>query len=223
MIAQASNFVTSVNDAFIFVVAVSVFFLALITILMVVFAIKYNRKRNKKASNIRYNTPLEIAWTVIPTILVLIMFWVGWNGYIKMAHAPKDAMNVDVTAQMWQWKFKYKNGKESDTLYIPLNKPVNFRLHSLDVDHSFYIPAFRIKKDVIPNRQNTVWFTPEEEGEYLLTCAEYCGLRHSYMYTKVEVIPESTFNAWLNGKTNINLASGDSSSENQKNSGETIK
>jgi cytochrome c oxidase subunit 2 len=212
MIADASNFVVTVNDAFIFVVAVSVFFLALITILMVVFVIKYNSKRVKKATNIRGNLPLEITWTVIPTLLVLIMFWVGWNGYKEMAHAPKDAMNIDVTAQMWQWKFKYNNGKESDTLYVPLNKDVNFRLHSLDVDHSFFIPDFRIKKDVIPNRTNTVWFRPEKEGEYVLTCAEYCGLRHSYMRAVVKVIPESAFSAWLNGNENTNVASDDSSS-----------
>jgi cytochrome c oxidase subunit 2 len=198
MIAEASNFVDSVDSAFIFVVAVSVFFLVLITVLMVTFVIKYNSKRNKKGKNIRYNVPLEITWTVVPIILVLIMFWVGWEGYIKMAHPPKDSMQVDVTAQMWQWRFKYKNGKQSDTLYVPLNKPVEFRLHSMDVDHSFFIPAFRIKKDVIPNRDNTVWFRPEKEGEYVLTCAEYCGLRHSYMMTKVRVIPESTFTAWLN-------------------------
>ncbi len=212
MIADASNFVVTVNDAFIFVVAVSVFFLALITVLMVVFVIKYNSKRFKKAKNIRGNIILEITWTVIPTLLVLVMFWVGWNGYKQMAHAPKDAMNIDVTAQMWQWKFKYKNGKQSDTLYVPLNKNVNFNLHSLDVDHSFFIPDFRIKKDVIPNRTNTVWFKAEKEGDYVLTCAEYCGLRHSYMQATVRVIPESTFSAWLNGKGNINLASGDSSS-----------
>ena len=206
MIADASNFVVTVNDAFILVVAISVFFLALITVLMVTFVIKYNSKRVKRAKNIHGNIPLEITWTVIPTLLVLIMFWVGWNGYKQMAHAPKDAMNIDVTAQMWQWKFKYNNGKVSDTLYIPVNKDVNFRLHSLDVDHSFFIPAFKIKKDVIPNRTNTVWFRPGKEGEYVLTCAEYCGLRHSYMQAIVSVIPESTFTAWLNSKPNVDVA-----------------
>ena len=211
MIAQASNFVTSVDDAFIIVVSICVFFLALITVLMVVFVVKYSSKRNKKAENVRYNVPLEIAWTVIPIILVLIMFWIGWKGYYQMSHPPQNAMQVDVTAQMWQWKFKYKNGKQSDTLYVPLNKAVNFHLHSMDVDHSFFIPAFRIKKDVIPGRTNEVWFKPEKEGEYVLTCAEYCGLRHSYMMTKVKVVPESTFNAWLNGSKELNVAANDSS------------
>ena len=206
MIADASNFVVTVNDAFILVVAISVFFLTLITVLMVTFVIKYNSKRVKKAKNIHGNLPLEITWTVIPTLLVIVMFWVGWNGYKEMAHPPKDAMTIDVTAQMWQWKFKYDNGKESDTLYIPVNKDVSFRLHSLDVDHSFFIPAFKIKKDVIPNRTNVVWFRPGKEGEYVLTCAEYCGLRHSYMQAIVSVIPESTFTEWLNGKPNVNVA-----------------
>jgi cytochrome c oxidase subunit 2 len=122
MIAQASNFVNTVDSAFIFVVAVCVFFLALITTLMIVFVVKYNSKKNKRGKNIRYNVPLEITWTVVPIILVLIMFWVGWKGYVQMTHPPKDSMQVDVTAQMWQWSFTYKNGKKSDTLYVPLNK-----------------------------------------------------------------------------------------------------
>jgi len=200
MLASASNFVESVNTTFLFILIVSVFFLVLITSLMIIFVIKYSRKKNPKGKNIHGNIPLEITWTVVPTLLVLVMFWLGWVGYKEMADAPEDAMIIDVTAQMWQWKFKYSNGTESDTLYVPLNKPVKVSLRSLDVNHSFYIPAFKMKKDVLPNRNNTAWFIAEELGSYTLTCAEYCGLRHSYMLTKVVVLPSKDFDDWLNKK-----------------------
>jgi len=167
---------------------------------MIIFVIKYSRKKNPKGKNIHGNITLEITWTVVPTLLVLVMFWLGWVGYKEMADAPEDAMIIDVTAQMWQWKFKYSNGTESDTLYVPLNKPVKVSLRSLDVNHSFYIPAFKMKKDVLPNRNNTAWFIAEELGSYTLTCAEYCGLRHSYMLTKVVVLPSKDFDDWLNKK-----------------------
>ncbi len=198
MIIAQSDFVKSVDFAFFFIIAVSVFFLVLITVLMIYFVFKYNRKRNPKAKNIHGNVPLEILWTVVPTILVLFMFYFGWVGYKEMSSIPKDAIVVDVTAQMWKFNFKYANGRVSDTLYVPVNKPVKVVLNSIDVNHAFYIPAFRVKKDVIPGRQNTAWFTATEEGSYTIFCAEYCGLNHSYMYTQVVALPENNFLTWLN-------------------------
>ncbi len=197
MFSGASNFVNSTDTTFFFIVAVSVFFLVLITVSMIYFVIRYSRKRNPKAKNIHGNIPLEITWTVIPTILVLIMFWMGWAGYKQLAHAPEDAMNIDVTAQMWRWTFKYPNGTSSDTLYVPINKPVKVLLHSRDVNHSFFIPAFRVKKDVIPNRNNSAWFQADKLGTYDIFCAEYCGLNHSHMLSKVVVMPQDSFNTWL--------------------------
>lgn len=198
MIADASNFVGMVDSTFFILVAICVFFLVLITTLMIVFVVKYSRKKNPKATNIHGSVPLEITWTVIPTLIVLVMFWLGWTGYVQMATPPKDAMVVDVYAQMWKWSFKYSNGKEADSLYLPVNKPVLFNLHSKDVDHSFFVPAFKIKKDVIPNRTNHEWFKPEQTGVYDIFCAEYCGLRHSYMLSKVVVMPMNDFLAWAN-------------------------
>lgn len=200
MFSGPSNFVESVDTAFWVVMVISVIFLVLITFLMVYFVIKYSKKRNPKATNIHGNIPLEIAWTVIPTILVLIMFWFGWVGYKEMTNVPDDAMVIDVTAMMWKWTFKYENGVESDTLYIPINTNIKLNLHSLDVNHAFFVPAFRVKKDVIPNRDNFVWFNISEEGSYDIACAEYCGLNHWNMYTKVIVIPERNFNFWLQNK-----------------------
>lgn len=198
MFNGASNFAHDVDAVFLFTLIVSVFFLVLITGLMIYFVIRYNRKRNPKATNVHGNVGLEIAWTVIPTILVLIMFWWGWKGYSDMSDVPEDALTIDVNAQMWKWDFKYANGKVADSLYVPVNTPIKLNLISLDVTHAFYIPAFRIKKDVYPNQRRVVWFESDEIGDYDIACAEYCGLNHSYMYNKVKVVSEAKFNDWLN-------------------------
>jgi len=198
MFSGASNFVSSTDTTFFFIVSVSVFFLVVITFCMVYFVIRYNKKRHPKAKNIHGNIPLEITWTLIPTLLVMVMFWMGWENYIKMDNPPSDAMNIDVIAQMWRWSFKYPNGVTADTLYVPVNKPVKVLLNSRDVNHSFFVPAFRLKKDVIPNRHNYAWFLADKVGTYDLFCAEYCGLNHSHMLNKVVVLPQDSFNTWLN-------------------------
>lgn len=198
MVIAQSEFVQSVDFAFFFIIAIAVFFLVLITGLMIYFVFKYNRRKNPKAKNIHGNTGLEILWTVIPTVLVLFMFYFGWKGYQQMSQIPEDSMIVNVTAQMWKWSFKYSNGKTSDTLFVPVNKDIQVVLNSLDVNHSFYIPAFRVKKDVIPNKKNNSWFKATEVGSHPIFCAEYCGLNHSYMYTEVVVLPENHFTAWVN-------------------------
>lgn len=197
MLADASNFVQPVDNTFIIIVSICTFFLLLITALMVTFVIKYNSKRNKKAKNIRGSMPLEITWTVVPVLIVLYMFYLGWTGYSEEVHAPKNAMVVNVYGQMWRWSYKYANGVEADTLYVPLNQPVKLLLHSRDVDHSFYIPAFRIKKDVIPGRTNWQWFIPTRTGTFQVFCALYCGLDHSYMYSAVVVLPKDQYEKWM--------------------------
>jgi cytochrome c oxidase subunit 2 len=193
MLAQASNITTYVDHTFIFIVSVSLFFLILITGLMIYFVIKYSRKKNPRATNIHGNLSLEIAWTVIPTLLTLVMFWYGWTDYKYESEPPADSYNIDVYAQMWHWSFKYPNGLITDTLFLPMNEDIKVNIHSKDVDHSFFVPAFRVKKDAIPGRNNFAWFRCDKEGEYNLFCAEYCGLDHSYMKTKVIVMPGNDF------------------------------
>ena len=209
MFDGASNFAHSVDSVFLFTLIVSVFFLVLITLLMIFFVFKYSRKRNPKATNIEGHVGLEILWTAIPTVLVLIMFWYGWIGYKEMADIPDDAMTVDVTAMMWNWKFKYDNGRETDSLYVPVNTPVVLNLRSSDVNHAFYIPAFRIKKDVYPGQDRKIWFEATNEGAYDIACAEYCGLQHSYMYSKIFVLSENDFNKWMNQEEQIQTDSQD--------------
>ncbi len=205
MSSGASNFVESVDSVFLLAIAIAVFFLVLITFLMITFIIKYNRKRNPRAENVHSNTKLEIIWTVIPTLLVLILFWYGWVGYKKMVDIPENAMTVEVTAQMWKWQFTYENGTVSDTLYVPYQQPIKLVLRSVDVNHSFFIPAFRLKKDVYPGTERLAWFIANDIGEYDIACAEYCGMHHSYMYSKIVSMPEEQFNNWLYGVSDEDL------------------
>ena len=193
----ASNFVQGVDLTFIIILGISVFFLISITAVMIYFVIRYSRKKNPKATNIEGNNTLEIVWTVIPLILVLVMFYFGWLGYRPMRQVPEGAVPIKAIGQMWSWMFEYENGKKSAELVVPLNKPVKLNLFSRDVIHSLYIPAFRIKEDVVPGKNNYMWFTAQTEGEYDIFCAEYCGDRHSYMLSKVRVLPEAEYNSWL--------------------------
>jgi cytochrome c oxidase subunit 2 len=201
MLSNASNFIKEVDGVFLFILGISVLLLILITFLMVYFVIKYNRAKNPRPKNIKGNTTLEIIWTVIPTILVIGMFYYGWYGYKKMTAAPKDSFEINVIAKMWQWEFYYPNGLKTDSLVVPINKPVKLNLKSIDVNHSFFIPAFRIKKDAIPNKDNYLWFIAEETGVYDIACAEYCGLRHSYMYSKLYAVHQNEFDEWYKGKS----------------------
>lgn len=207
---NASNFVTGVDKAFFLIMGISLVFLVGLTFTMIYFIYKYNNKKNPHATQIKGSTKLEIIWTVIPTILVMVMFYYGWAGWAPMRTAPKDTFNVTVTGRMWNFTFQYENGKQTDTLYVPQNKAVKMKLVSMDVIHGFYIPAFRIKEDVVPGREKMSWFIPEREGSFELFCSEYCGMNHSYMYTYVKVLPEDKFNAWYVDTTKVAEAAVDS-------------
>ena len=206
--SEASNFVSSFNTSFYLIAGISLLFLAGLTVLMLYFVFRYNSKKNKTATQIEGNNLLEIAWTVIPIILSLVMFYYGWAGWKPMNKAPKDAINITSVARMWSFLFQYENGKESPELIIPVNVPVKINLVSLDVIHSLFIPEFRIKSDMIPGREKSMWFVPETEGEYNLFCAEYCGLRHSFMNTKVKVLSNDKFYAWYGDTSSVSSIAG---------------
>ena len=193
---DASNFVSTYNIAFYSIAGISMILLTGLTLLMIYFIFRYNKKKNKEAVQIEGNTKLEVIWTVIPVILVLAMFYFGWAGWNPMTKAPKDALNITSTARMWSFSFKYENGKVSPDLIIPVNTPVKINLVSLDVIHSLFIPAFRVKSDMIPGREKMMWFLPQREGEYDLYCAEYCGLQHSYMQANVKVLSKEDYTLW---------------------------
>jgi len=197
-ITQASNFVHGVDKAFLVVLSISFFFLIGLTVVMIYFMYRYNNKRNPVATQIHGSTTLEIVWTVIPFLLTMVMFYYGWAGWKPMQKAPKDAMEVTVYARMWNFSYEYENGKRTDTLYLPKDKPVKLNLKAMDVLHSLYIPAFRVKQDMVPNKENNfMWFEPQRVGMYEIYCAEYCGLQHSYMYSYVKVMEDSAFQSFI--------------------------
>jgi cytochrome c oxidase subunit 2 len=197
MFSNASNFTQGVDMAFLIILSISFFFLIGITALMIYFVIKYNRKKNIHAVQIKDNPWVEATWTTVPLILVLLMFYYGYIGYLPMKNPPKDAMQITVIGKMWKWTFEYQGGKQSDTLYVPVNKAIKLNLVSEDVLHGFYVPAFRIKDDVVPGKANYSWFIAQQQGEYEVLCSSYCGIMHSYMGTDVKVVTEPFFKSWL--------------------------
>jgi cytochrome c oxidase subunit 2 len=197
MFSNASNFVHGVDSAFLIITGISVFFLVTLTALMIFFVVKYNRKKGKPAVQVKDNPWLEITWITIPMILVLYMFYIGWEGFIPMRQAPKDAMEVTAIGKMWKWEFEYSGNKFADTLVLPINKPVKVNLVSKDVLHGFFVPAFRIKEDVVPQKKNYSWFIPGELGQYDLFCTVYCGVSHSYMSAIVKIVSQAEYDKWI--------------------------
>jgi cytochrome c oxidase subunit 2 len=167
MYKSLTNYSDKVDDAFLFILSVIVFFFVAISITIVVFLVKYRAREGRVAKQIEGNNMLEVIWTVIPLILVLVMFYFGWRGWKPMfSKAPKDAMVINTTSRMWNFGFEYENGKRTDTLYIPANKAIKLDLESIDVIHSIYIPAFRLKQDMVPGDNKSVWFIANEPGRH---------------------------------------------------------
>jgi cytochrome c oxidase subunit 2 len=201
MFQGSSPFADSVDATFLVITGISLLVLIGLMGAMVYFIVRYSRKRNPNPENIEGNLPLELTWTIIPLILFMGMFYMGWRGYLATVEVPEGAITIGVTGRMWSWSFQYPNGMQVDTLHVPVNTPIKLALTSADVNHSFYIPAFRIKKDVIPNRNNFLWFSTPRAGSYDVACAEYCGLRHSYMYTKIVAHDSSGFESWYRAQS----------------------
>lgn len=203
-ITQASNFVEGVDRAFIVILGVSFFFLIVLTVVMIWFIYRYNRKRNPVPTQIHGSTSLEIVWTVIPFILTMVMFYYGWAGWKPMTKAPKDAYDITVVARMWNFSYEYENGMRTDTLFVPKDQPVKLNLKAMDVLHSFYIPAFRVKQDMVPNKKdNFMWFIPQKLGTYEIYCTEYCGMQHSYMLSTLKVLDRPDFEKMMSDTTKL--------------------
>jgi cytochrome c oxidase subunit 2 len=199
-----SNIAVGVNQAFIIILSVIFFFLIGLTAVMIYFIFRYRESKNPVATQIHGSTILEIIWTVIPILIVIAMFYYGWTSYKVMeTEPPKDALHINITARMWKWSFKYENGKRMDTLIIPQGKPIALKLNALDVIHSFYIPAFRIKRDMIPGKERKAWFIANSSGNYDIFCSQYCGLDHSGMITMVKVLTQKDFEKWYADTTAI--------------------
>jgi cytochrome c oxidase subunit 2 len=198
----ASNFAAEVDWVFHFINYINYFFFVLVVGIMCYFVWKYRQKgREVYARGPSHNMPLELGWTILPTIIVVVIFFIGFKGYVSMRTVPADAYQIDVTAQQWSWQFKYPNGATSPDLYVPAGKPVKLVMRSNDVLHSLYIPDFRVKQDVVPGRYTTMWFQADEatgeEKFHRLYCTEYCGKDHSRMNQRVFVLGEVQFNDWV--------------------------
>ncbi len=195
----ASSASASVDRMFGLIFWISVFFFALIVAVMIFFVIKYRRRGDDDSVEESPNDHLglELTWSIIPLILVCIIFYMGFKSYMELSVIPKDAYEVLVTAQKWSWKFTYPNGYEDKDLHVPAGKSIRLVMRSEDVIHAVYIPAFRIKKDVVPGRYTKAWFMAPKTGEYDLVCAEYCGTSHSDMRAKVIVKNQAEFDTWL--------------------------
>ncbi len=194
----ASTFAADIDWLYMVILYISIFFFVLVVGAMVLFAIKYRRRPGYEGdSRPLHNNALEITWTVIPSLIVCWIFAEGVNGYMDMMRPPVDTIDINVTARQWDWSFQYPNGAISDQLHIPNNRAILLNMRSEDVLHAFYVPAFRVKSDVVPGRVTTMWFQPILEGEFDLFCAEYCGTDHSRMRGKVVVQTPEEFARWL--------------------------
>lgn len=183
---------------------INVFFTLLIAAMVVVFVLKYrHRKGVKNESSAGHSTTLELTWTIIPTIIVLILYYYGFRSYMRMAIEPPNAYEIVATGRMWNWTFTYPNGYQGNELHVPGNTPVRVILRSEDVIHSLFIPAFRVKKDVVPGRYNRLWFnavkdtTSKDVDTYDIYCTAYCGTNHSIMLSKAKVHNPEDFDKWL--------------------------
>jgi cytochrome c oxidase subunit 2 len=196
--SQASTTAGQVDKVFYFIFWVSVFFFVLIVALMIFFAIRYRRQPGKDPdSSPSHNTALEITWSVIPFILVIIIFIMGFRSFLDMATPPGNAYEILVTGQKWKWFFTYPNGYVDEELHVPVDENIRLVLTSEDVIHSLFIPAFRVKMDAVPGRYNKTWFRPTTPGQFELLCTEYCGTGHSDMLTWAVVHEPGGFETWL--------------------------
>ncbi len=195
----ASSTAATVDYLYYYLSAVTVVMTALIFAAVFIFAIKYRRRSEDEIPPpIHGSLKLEIAWSVIPFIVMLTFFWWGAQIYFANASAPPDAMDVYVVGKQWMWKIQYPEGqREINELHVPIGRPVKVTLASEDVIHSFFIPAFRLKHDVVPGRYDTMWFTATKPGRYHIFCAEYCGTEHSGMVGWVNVMTEPDYENWL--------------------------
>lgn len=199
---QASTLAPETDALFLFLVALTGFVALLVFILITRFAIRYRRRPgNEKGADIPGFMSMEIAWSLVPLLIFMGIFLWGAVLYYQRSTPPPDAINVYVVAKQWMWKMQHLEGpREINELHVPLGAPVRLVMTSQDVIHSFFVPAFRIKQDVLPGRYTTHWFQATKPGRYHLFCAEYCGNLHSRMRGWIEVMPPPDFQKWLDSE-----------------------
>lgn len=198
---QASTFAVQVDGLFFLLLGLSLFFAVGVIFFIILFSVKYRRRsEDERPKPIEGSLLLELTWSIIPLVLSLVVFGLGAGVFFRMYRAPANAIDIYVVGKQWMWKIQHSQGKrEINELHVPVNQPVRLTLASEDVIHSFFVPAFRVKKDVVPGRYNTMWFEATKVGEYHLFCAEYCGTQHSGMTGRIVVMKQEDFQRWLSG------------------------
>lgn len=183
---------------FMFLVFLSIFFFLLVAGLTFFSITVYRRKPGRKTPHITDHLGLELTWSIIPLIIVMGVFFWGFRDYLKSQVAPNEALEITVNAKKWVWAFEYPDGTRTlNEVHLPVGKPVRFIMTSEDVIHDFFVPEMRVKMDVVPNRYTELWFQPDTEGLFRLTCAEYCGKGHSDMMGKIYVDSDAKYKHWV--------------------------
>jgi cytochrome c oxidase subunit 2 len=198
---SASTMATRVDALYLFLVALAGFFSLLIAGLIVYYAVKYKRRSESAVgARIHGGLVLELTWTIVPFLITMVIFVWGASVFFAMARPPDETLNVYVVGKQWMWKFQHLDGqREINELHVPVGRAVKLIMTSEDVIHDLFVPAFRMKADVIPGRYTTIWFHPTKPGRYHLFCAEYCGTRHSGMVGEVVVMDAAEYQTWLSG------------------------
>jgi cytochrome c oxidase subunit 2 len=198
--AKASTIAGNVDALFVFLVVLSTLMSVAIFTMIFVFAVRFRKRRGVQAEQIEGSTPLELTWSIVPLGIFMMIFTWGAVIYFQERTPPQGATEVYVVAKQWMWKLQHQEGqREINELHIPVGQDVKMIMTSQDVIHSFYVPAFRIKQDVLPGRYTTAWFHATKPGTYHLFCAEYCGTQHSGMIGQVVVMEPAQYQSWLSG------------------------
>ncbi len=196
----ASEQAAGIDQLYWFITIVSILMTLVIFLALGVFAWKFHSKRNPHPTQIEGSTKLELTWSILPFLVMLVMFGWGADIFYKAQNPPKDAMEIFVTGKQWMWKIQYPDGtREIDELHVPVGQPVKLTMASEDVIHSFSIPAFRVRHDVMPGHYNSLWFTATKPGRYHLFCTEYCGNQHAGMIGWVDVMEPREYANWASG------------------------
>ncbi len=199
---EASSISPYVDSLYVFLLLMTVFGTALVGAIVLVFSIKYRREKNPVATQIEGSTLAEATWTIIPLAIFLLVFVWGALLYFRIYDPPTNAMNIYVVGKQWMWKAEHPGGQhEINALHVPTGRPVQLTMISQDVFHSFSIPAFRVKREVIPGRYSTVWFQATEPGKYHLFCTQYCGTQHAGMIGEITVLTPDDYKKWLQEST----------------------
>ena len=211
---NATDLVAGLDNQFYWIHIILIGLMLTVIIPMVYFIFKYSEKNHprekmpKAEDTLTHHTGIEIAWTAIPTAFLMVIFYMGYDSLKNLRTMPSDATHIKVLGKMWSWSYEYENGKKTNVLYVPKGENIvlDMTAPKNDVLHSFWIPAFRQKEDVVPGRTTQIWFNANQIGEYNVECTEYCGDRHSFMLSKIKVLEESEYNAWYNKKEKVSGA-----------------